>query len=77
MRSSARPSVVNDCANCGRCICPAYFDVSSEVARRSAQQSLPSRCDHPQAHHDFDPKDPLNNFYSTSSMRRNATAACA
>ena len=57
---------VNDYAKCGRCcICPAYYDVTSEVGR----DGLPTRKLCPRdaitrvAIGDVDPDDPLNNFY--------------
>ena len=57
---------VNDYAKCGRCcICPAYFDVTSEVG----PDGLPSRKLCPrdaiqrEAIGEVDPDDPLNNFY--------------
>ncbi len=57
---------VNDYSRCGRCcICPAYFDVTSEVG----PDGLPSRKLCPRDAivrkpiGDVDPSDPLNNFY--------------
>jgi electron transport complex protein RnfB len=57
---------VNDYSLCGRCcICPAYFDVTSEVG----PDGLPSRKLCPRDAiirkpiGDVDPDDPLNNFY--------------
>lgn len=57
---------VNDYSLCGRCcICPAYFDVTSEVG----PDGLPGKTLCPRDAivrkpiGDFDPKDPLNNFY--------------
>lgn len=57
---------VNEYKKCGRCcICPAYYDVTSEVGA----DGLPSRKLCPRdaierkAIGDVDPDDPLNNFY--------------
>jgi Na+-translocating ferredoxin:NAD+ oxidoreductase subunit B len=57
---------VNDYARCGRCcICPAYFDVASEVG----PDGLPTRklCPRDAIRRTpigkVDPSDPLNNFY--------------
>ncbi len=57
---------VNDYAKCGRCcICPAYYDVTSEVG----SDGLPMRKLCPRdaiertAIGEVDPDDPLNNFY--------------
>ena len=57
---------VNEYERCGRCcICPAYFDVKSEVG----PDGLPSRklCPRDAISRDaigeVDPEDPLNNFY--------------
>ena len=57
---------VNDYVKCGRCcICPAYYDVTSEVG----PDGLPSRKLCPRdaierkAIGEVDPYDPLNNFY--------------
>lgn len=57
---------VNEYARCGRCcICPAYFDVTSETGR----DGLPTRklCPRDAIERkvigEFDPDDPLNNFY--------------
>jgi electron transport complex protein RnfB len=57
---------VNDYSKCGRCcICPAYFDVTSEVG----PDGLPTRklCPRDAIRRDVigdvDPYDPLNNFY--------------
>jgi electron transport complex protein RnfB len=57
---------VNEYAKCGRCcICPSYFDVTSEIGR----DGLPTRKLCPrdaitrEAIGDVDPDDPLNNFY--------------
>ena len=57
---------VNEFGDCGRCcICPAYYDVTSEVG----PDGLPSRKLCPRdaierkAIGEVDPNDPLNNFY--------------
>jgi electron transport complex protein RnfB len=57
---------VNDYPKCGRCcICPAYFDVTSETGR----DGLPTRklCPRDAIERkvigEVDPDDPLNNFY--------------
>jgi len=57
---------VNDYAKCGRCcICPGYFDVTSETG----SDGLPTRklCPRDAIERkvigEFDPDDPLNNFY--------------
>ena len=57
---------VNDYATCGRCcICPAFFDVTSEVG----PDGLPSKrlCPYDAIARkpigEVDPSDPLNNFY--------------
>ncbi len=57
---------VNEFSKCGRCcICPAYYDVHSEIGR----DGLPTRKLCPrdaikrEAIGDVDPDDPLNNFY--------------
>lgn len=57
---------VNDFSKCGRCcICPAYFDVTSEVG----SDGLPTRklCPRDAIQREVigevDPDDPLNNFY--------------
>ncbi len=63
-RSAVR--AVNEYSKCGRCcICPSYFDVTSEIGR----DGLPTRKLCPRdaitrvAIGDVDPDDPLNNFY--------------
>ncbi len=57
---------VNDFSKCGRCcICPSYFDVTSEIG----PDGLPTRKLCPRdaitrkAIGDIDPDDPLNNYY--------------
>jgi electron transport complex protein RnfB len=57
---------VNEYSKCGRCcICPGYYDVTSEIGR----DGLPTRKLCPRdaiervAIGDVDPDDPLNNFY--------------
>ena len=57
---------VNEYSKCGRCcICPAYYDVKSEIGR----DGLPTRklCPRDAIRRvpigDVDPDDPLNNFY--------------
>ena len=57
---------VNDHAKCGRCcICPAYFDVTSEPGedRLPGRKLCPRDAITRKAIGDVDPSDPLNNFY--------------
>jgi hypothetical protein len=63
---------VNEFAECGRCcICPAYYDVTSEVG----EDGLPSRKLCPRdaivrtAIGEIDPDDPLNNFYEYTIIK--------
>jgi electron transport complex protein RnfB len=57
---------VNDYAVCGRCcICPAYFDVTSQVGEDGlpSQKLCPRDAIERVAIGEVDPYDPLNNFY--------------
>lgn len=57
---------VNEFPNCGRCcICPAYYDVTSEVGPDGlpAQKLCPRDAIEREAIGFVDPDDPLNNFY--------------
>ncbi len=57
---------VNEFAECGRCcICPAYFDVTSEVGPDGLPMGkvCPRDAIEREAIGDVDPDDPLNNFY--------------
>jgi electron transport complex protein RnfB len=73
--------VVNEFAKCGRCcICPAYYDVHSEIGR----DGLPTRKLCPrdaiirEPIGDVDPDDPLNNFYeyTIDNERCNGCGKC-
>ncbi len=72
---------VNEFSECGRCcICPAYYDVRSEVG----PDGLPSRKLCPrdaitrEAIGEVDPEDPLNNFYeyTIDEDKCNGCGAC-
>ncbi len=57
---------VNDFSKCGRCcICPAYYDVTSEVGPDGLPSTklCPRDAIERKAIGDVDPDDPLNNFY--------------
>ena len=57
---------VNDYAKCGRCcICPAYFDVTSDVGPDGlpVRKLCPRDAIERKAIGEVDPSDPLNNFY--------------
>ncbi len=57
---------VNEYSQCGRCcICPAYYDVASEVGRDGLPigKLCPRDAIERKAIGDVDPDDPLNNFY--------------
>ncbi|UCE60536.1 MAG: 4Fe-4S binding protein [Phycisphaerales bacterium] len=57
---------VNDFSKCGRCcICPAYFDVASDIGRDGlpVRKLCPRDAITREAIGDVDPDDPLNNFY--------------
>ena len=57
---------VNEYSKCGRCcICPAYFDVKSEIGRDGLPTGklCPRDAIERVAIGDVDPDDPLNNFY--------------
>lgn len=57
---------VNDFAACGRCcICPAYFEVTSQVGEDGlpSQKLCPRDAIERKAIGEVDPYDPLNNFY--------------
>jgi len=72
---------VNDFSKCGRCcICPGYFDITSQVG----PDGLPSRKLCPRdaitrkAIGEIDPDDPLNNFYeyTIDEARCNGCGKC-
>lgn len=57
---------VNEFAECGRCcICPAYYDVTSEVGKDGLPSSklCPRDAITREPIGEVDPDDPLNNFY--------------
>lgn len=57
---------VNDYAKCGRCyICPAYFDVTSDVDEKGlpGKKLCPRDAIKREPIGDIDPDDPANNFY--------------
>ncbi len=57
---------INEYAKCGRCyICPAYYDVTSEVDEEGlpSQRLCPRDAIIREAIGEIDPEDPANNFY--------------